>query len=199
MEKRYSMERFCHNCGSLVSGEGVFCPQCGGRLDAFDLNTDSNASQTEAVSTGVNLQKPVEAAAETTTASTQMPEAGAQPVYTAPVSTTGYTDGASGYTNNTYSYNPNNTAPYVNTSNATVQPEEMTVGQWVLTLFLSGLGIIGIILLFVWGFSDNTPLAKKNFSRAMLIWYAISVGLVILFWIIGAACAISIPLMFADY
>ncbi len=187
------MERFCHNCGSLVSGEGVFCPQCGGRLDAFDLGSNEgtssaqteNTANTEAVSTtgtGVNLQKPAAEAEQTSTSA----------VPAAPVSTTGYT-------NSTYSYNPNNTAPYVNPSNATVQPEEMTTGQWVLTLFLGSLGIIGIVLLFVWGFSDSTPTSKKNFSRAMLIWYAIGFGLCLLIWMIGAACAISIPFMFANY
>ncbi len=69
--------------------------------------------------------------------------------------------------------------------------ENMTVGQWVLTIFLSSLGIIGLILLFVWGFSGDTPQPKKNYARAMLIMMAIAVGLVILMYIGIFACALS--------
>ncbi len=34
------MERVCPKCGTLVSGEGIFCPECGTRLDnVVDLNS----------------------------------------------------------------------------------------------------------------------------------------------------------------
>lgn len=61
------------------------------------------------------------------------------------------------------------------------QNQEMTVGQWILTIFLSVLGIIGIILLFVWGFSADTPQPKKNYARAMLIIKAVVFVLSFLF------------------
>lgn len=33
------MERFCDKCGTLVQGEGKFCPSCGAPLDsAVDLS-----------------------------------------------------------------------------------------------------------------------------------------------------------------
>lgn len=70
--------------------------------------------------------------------------------------------------------------------------EEMTVGNWLATIILTSLGIIGIILLFVWGFSDNVPTAKKNYCRAMLIMQAIALGLVILFVIILIAAGGSV-------
>ncbi len=60
----------------------------------------------------------------------------------------------------------------------------MTLGQWVGTILLTQcLGIISIILLFVWGFSNDVPLAKKNYCRAMLIFEAIALGVVILIMI----------------
>ncbi|HBH95102.1 MAG TPA: hypothetical protein DDX91_05070 [Ruminococcaceae bacterium] len=68
----------------------------------------------------------------------------------------------------------------------------MTVGNWLATIILTSLGIIGIILLFVWGFSDNVPTAKKNYCRAMLIMQAIALGLVILFVIILIAAGGSV-------
>ena len=103
-----------------------------------------------------------------------------------------------GYTYGSNTYTSGHTAPYVNPTNSMVQPEEMTTGQWVLTLFLSSLGVVGIILLFVWGFSETTPVSKKNFSRAMLIWYAIAVGICIVFTIISFACAATLPFMFME-
>lgn len=71
--------------------------------------------------------------------------------------------------------------------------EQMTVGNWVATILLTQcLGIISLVLLFVWGFGDNVPLAKKNYCRAMLIFEAIAVGLVILLIILMAAAGASI-------
>lgn len=71
--------------------------------------------------------------------------------------------------------------------------EQMTVGNWIATIFLTQcLSVISLILLFVWGFSDNVPLAKKNYCRAMLIFEAIAIGLVILFLILMAAAGASL-------
>lgn len=68
--------------------------------------------------------------------------------------------------------------------------QPMTVGQWVGTILLTTcLGTISIILLFVWGFSNTTPTTKKNYCRAMLIVYAISIALAIIFIIIIVALA----------
>ena len=38
------MERVCPKCGKLVSGDGVFCPECGAQLDnVVDLNAPQSA------------------------------------------------------------------------------------------------------------------------------------------------------------
>ena len=66
----------------------------------------------------------------------------------------------------------------------------MTVKQWALTIFLSSLGLIGVILLFVWGFSSDTPQPKKNYARGMLLVEAIMLGIVILFYIGMIACVV---------
>ena len=63
------------------------------------------------------------------------------------------------------------------------QNQDMTVGQWILTIFLSNLGFIGLVLLFIWAFSSTTPTVKKNFARGMLIWQAIISVFAFLSWL----------------
>lgn len=155
------MERFCSKCGTLVSGEGTFCPQCGAPMEsAFDVGAN------------VNLSKP----------SNTMPTAGA-PAQSIPTPAptyqqTSYQQPASGYSQ--YSG-----APAVNS-----QP--MSVGQWAGTIILSGLGIIGLILLFVWSFGSDTPIEKKNYARATLILQAIAYGVLIFACIIMVALGIGL-------
>lgn len=61
-------------------------------------------------------------------------------------------------------------------------------GDWVLTLLICAIPLVGFIMLFVWAFSGGTNPNKANFAKACLIWLAISVFLtVFLFVIFGAA------------
>lgn len=63
----------------------------------------------------------------------------------------------------------------------------MSVGSWVGTILLTSMfGVISLILLLIWAFSNDVPLAKKNYCRAMLIVELIAVGLVIILFIIFA-------------
>lgn len=50
-----------------------------------------------------------------------------------------------------------------------------TVGDWVLTIFLTCIPCVGLILLFVWAFGSNTNQSKSNWAKAQLIWVAIGV------------------------
>lgn len=149
------MERFCDKCGTLVQGEGKFCPSCGAPLEA-----------------AVDLSKPAGAPS-------------VEPMQSTPVSPMGNT-----YQSPNAAQMPSYPQSYNNASTPE-RTENMTVGQWVLTVFLSSLGIIGVILLFVWAFSD-TPQPKKNFARGMLIWYAIVLGLSILYCIALFSCMGSV-------
>ncbi len=142
------MERFCDKCGSLVSGDGEFCPSCGARMSSVFQG-------------GVDLSKQ-----------------GSMPSTSDPMPSQTYI--APTPVNNTY-YGQSNYGQQPVYPQNIVQNQEMTVGQWVLTIFLSGLPLIGTILLFVWGFSYDTPPAKKNYSCAMLIFQGISIVLSIFF------------------
>ena len=62
--------------------------------------------------------------------------------------------------------------------------QPMSVGEWVGTIILGNLGLIGLIFLFIWAFGDSTRPEKKNFAKAELIIIAIVLGLVILLWLI---------------
>ena len=65
----------------------------------------------------------------------------------------------------------------------------MSVGDWVLTLFLTSIPVIGIVLLFVWAFGDNQKIDRANYSKATLIWLAIGliIGFVFLLFFGGLA------------
>lgn len=56
----------------------------------------------------------------------------------------------------------------------------ISVGEWVLYLFLLALPLVNIILLVVWAFGSEPNLTKKNFAKAYLIWIAIGIGIMLL-------------------
>ncbi|MEO9885433.1 MAG: hypothetical protein ABJR05_07495 [Balneola sp.] len=50
----------------------------------------------------------------------------------------------------------------------------MSLKDWVITLLITLIPMVGFIMLFVWGFSDSANPNKKNWARAALIMLAIS-------------------------
>ena len=64
----------------------------------------------------------------------------------------------------------------------------ISVGDWVVTILVTALPIIGIVMLFVWGFGSGTPVSKANYAKAALIWLAISIVLsFLIFAVFGTA------------
>ena len=49
----------------------------------------------------------------------------------------------------------------------------ISVGDWVITILVASLPLIGIIMLFIWGFGSGTPKSKANYAKAALIWLGI--------------------------
>ncbi len=49
-----------------------------------------------------------------------------------------------------------------------------TVGSWMLTLFVCGIPVIGVIYLLVLAFGSGAAPSKRNFARAALIWTLIA-------------------------
>jgi len=67
----------------------------------------------------------------------------------------------------------------------TTSQASQSVGQWMLTLFISFIPLVNIIMFFVWAFGSATPPDKANWAKAMLIWVAIFIGLSILMSLLG--------------
>lgn len=69
---------------------------------------------------------------------------------------------------------------------ANQNPEEETspvigLGEWMLTLLILAIPIVGFIMSIVWGFSKNTNRTKSNLCKAILIYYLIMFVLSLLF------------------
>ena len=69
--------------------------------------------------------------------------------------------------------------------------DSTTTGEWVLTLFLVCIPVLGFILMLVWAFSSRTAPSKKNWARANLVWFLIAV--IITAVIFGVATALGVP------
>ncbi len=53
---------------------------------------------------------------------------------------------------------------------------DVTFGEWFLTLFLVAIPLVGIFFLFVWAFGATTNPSKANWAKASLVWAAIWIG-----------------------
>jgi membrane protein YdbS with pleckstrin-like domain len=66
--------------------------------------------------------------------------------------------------------------------------DTIKIGDWLITLIVTAIPLVGIIMLFVWGFSSGTHPTKANWAKAMLILVLIIIVLyIILFAVFGAA------------
>lgn len=67
------------------------------------------------------------------------------------------------------------------------QSSVVSVGQWIGTMIITAIPLVGFIMLLVWAFSGDTNPSKKNYARAALI-----LGIIggILFAIISIIAAI---------
>lgn len=63
--------------------------------------------------------------------------------------------------------------------------QTVSLGQWMLTLFLTFIPVVNIIMLIVWAVSSSTPPSKANWARAALLWMAIFFVIAILLSIVG--------------
>lgn len=67
----------------------------------------------------------------------------------------------------------------------------MSVKDWVITLFVASLPIIGLIMLFVWGFGSGTNPNKANFAKGALVLAAIFIVIYIIFFMLFGAALMS--------
>lgn len=58
----------------------------------------------------------------------------------------------------------------------------MTVGDWIITLIITYIPLVGLIMLFVWAFGDGAHPSKKTWAQATLIMVVIMIILAIVFF-----------------
>jgi hypothetical protein len=64
-------------------------------------------------------------------------------------------------------------------------------GEWIITLLITMIPVIGIIMLFVWAFGGNANPSKANFAKAGLIFMAILFALYVLVAIVFGATLLA--------
>ena len=76
-------------------------------------------------------------------------------------------------------------------SNETTQPNPinessqytpMSIGDWIITSIILAIPIVGLVMLFIWGFGSNTQPSKANWAKASLIMIGISIVIALLFF-----------------
>ena len=72
------------------------------------------------------------------------------------------------------------------------QSEEISVGNWMLTMLLTIIPCVNLVMLLVWAFGGNTPKSKANWAKAQLIWALIGIGISAIVWLIVVATAGSL-------
>lgn len=66
----------------------------------------------------------------------------------------------------------------------------ISVGSWMWMMFVTALPCIGVIMIFVWAFTGDNE-SRKNYFRAMLAWFAVGVGLILMLALIGQLPALK--------
>jgi succinate dehydrogenase/fumarate reductase cytochrome b subunit len=64
-------------------------------------------------------------------------------------------------------------------------------GEWIVTLLVTMIPLVGIIMLFVWAFGGNANPSKANYAKAGLIFMAIVFALYVLIAIVFGATLLA--------
>lgn len=71
-------------------------------------------------------------------------------------------------------------------------PKPLSVKDWLVTLLLMAIPVVGIVLLFVYAFGSNENPNRQNWAKAQLIMMAIIFALIIfMFLVFGSIFAAS--------
>jgi hypothetical protein len=66
--------------------------------------------------------------------------------------------------------------------------QPISVKDWIITILITAIPLVGLIMLFVWGFGSDTHPSKANWAKATLIWYLIGIVIsMIIISVVGTA------------
>ncbi len=74
----------------------------------------------------------------------------------------------------------------------TTRKEILSVSDWLITLLISAIPLVGFIMLFVWAFSSNAPASKSNWAKATLVLMVIGIVLAIIILVIFGATILGL-------
>ncbi len=70
--------------------------------------------------------------------------------------------------------------------------QTLSAKEWALTIFISGLPLVGLIMLLIWAFSEDTNIHKKNWAKGSLILMLIVLAIMFAFlFLFGGIALIS--------
>jgi len=94
-------------------------------------------------------------------------------------------------------YPPYNQQPSYPPQYAPQQPaaQQMTLGNWILTMIVLSIPVVGFIMLFVWGFGGQEQPSRRTYCQATLLWILIVVVISIIIFLITG---ISLGALFAS-
>ena len=64
---------------------------------------------------------------------------------------------------------------------STQNSQVLNYKEWALTIFITGIPLVGIIMLLVWAFGDSTNIHKKNWAKGNLLLMVIMFVLFLVF------------------
>ncbi len=62
----------------------------------------------------------------------------------------------------------------------------MSVQDWFLTMLILAIPFVNLVMLLVWAFGSTGNVNRRNFCRASLLWFVISIAIMFLFLILAA-------------
>lgn len=84
----------------------------------------------------------------------------------------------------------------MNAQLSTNDSQPVSLGDWIVTLIVLAIPLVGLIMLFVWALGGGANISKRNYCRAVLILFLIIFGLLFAALMAGG---ISLMNMFSHY
>ncbi len=184
------MEKICPRCGSRIGGDCKFCPNCGLELPAaVSLNKSGNSGYPQQGS-GFNGGGNYQASERNNGYNNNFGNRTGPPDYNQnanPYGNSGYSQRES-YINGNYRASDGNNA-YNNSGNQAGTPNyqrgantsgnsDMSLKDWLITVFLTNaIPMVSFIITIVWAFSSDTPVNKKRYCQALMIFQCVLIAL----------------------